>query len=94
MRLTAFDDIDNYNNIMKTALSMLNSIIKYNKEIERPEVHSLLLTVFKNHYRSDMLHRRSKPILVTLISHIKVSNMPEGVKKEFIEAIDNNLKGN
>jgi hypothetical protein len=93
MRLSAFDDIDNYNNIMKTALSMLTSIMKYNKEIAEPEVHNLLLSVFKNHYRSDMIHRRTKPILANLISLMNSSNMPEHVKQEFVAAIDNNLKG-
>jgi hypothetical protein len=93
MRLSAFDDIDNYNNIMKTALSMLTSIMKYNKEIAEPEVHNLLLSVFKNHYRSDMIHRRTKPILANLTSLMNSSNMPEHVKQEFVAAIDNNLKG-
>lgn len=85
--------MDNYNNTMKNAINMLSKILESNKSLKDPEVYHKILTTFKNFYRSDMIHRRSKPYLTSLNSKITSSALPEAVKTEFYTILDSNLCG-
>lgn len=91
MRLTGFDDMDNYNNTMKSACNMLSNILLSNQHLDDQKVHHRLLSVVKNYYRSDMIHRRSKGNISALVATIKASTLPDSVKTEFESVFESNL---
>lgn len=91
MRLTGFDDMENYNNTMKSALNMLSKIVKTNERIDQPEVYDVLLEDLKNYFRSDMIHRRSKGNIAHLIKCIENSKMPLDIRKKFLSTLESNL---
>lgn len=93
MRLTGFDDMDNYNNTMKSACNMLSNILLSNKNLNDNKVYHRLLQTVKNYYRSDMIHRRSKNNISALVSIINSSNLPDSVKREFTSVFESNLCG-
>jgi hypothetical protein len=67
MKLTGFDDMENYNNTMKSALNMLSKIVKTNDRIDQPEIYDVLFEDLRNYFRSDIIHRRSKGNIVHLV---------------------------
>ena len=91
MRLSAFDDMDNYNKTMKTSLKLLSIILKSNKQMAEKDMHEPLLRVFKAHFRSDLIHRRIKPVIESLKSEIDTSTLPRNIQEEFITILNENL---
>jgi len=91
IRLTAFDDMDNYNNTMKTTLNMLSKIIRTNNKIVDPEVHNILLFNLRKYYRSDMVHRKSRRSIQMLKNVISESDLPDDIKDEFCSTLEENL---
>lgn len=91
MRLTAFDDMDNYNKTMKTSLKCLSAVLQSNHAVNREEVFRPLVNIFKAHYRSDLIHRRIKPTIEALKRDIEESSLPANGKEDFLNVLGENL---
>ena len=90
MQLSSFDDMNNYNNTIKTAIDILIEMIN-DFELEKDQSTLIQLTeVMINYYRSDMIHRRLQKWLTTLRTAIEQSNIPDNTKEAMLQTLDNN----
>lgn len=90
MQLTSFDDMNNYNNLMKSALELLTSMIKESSD-PSSSIFYQAMEIMRNYYRSDLMHRRSKRTVSNLKIAIQDSALPSDISSNLLDIIEKNL---
>lgn len=89
MQLTSFDDMNNYNNLMKSALELLTSMIKESSD-PSSSIFYQAMEIMRNYYRSDLMHRRSKRTVSNLKIAIQDSALPSDISSNLLDIIEKN----